>query len=210
MPPRRSPREGGLRRAGENERPVRRGGGLGRRARFGLLVAFALVAAACASSSSGSGGTVTLNWYAAPEPSGSWAKAAADCTQASNGEYRIVIRGLPNSADGQRQQMVRRLAAGDSSLDILGLDVTWTPEFAEAGWLAPWPASDRAKVEAGTLRPMIETATWNGKLYSAPFNTNTQLLWYRKDLVPKPPATWAEMLADAKKLADQGKPHYVE
>ena len=29
--------------------------------------------------------------------------------------------------------MVRRLAAEDASLDILGLDVTWAPEFAEAG-----------------------------------------------------------------------------
>jgi multiple sugar transport system substrate-binding protein len=65
-------------------------------------------------------------------------------------------------------------------------------------------------VEQGTLGTMIETATWNGKLYSAPFNTNTQLLWYRKDLVPNPPKTWADMLAEAKKLADAGKPHLVE
>jgi multiple sugar transport system substrate-binding protein len=43
-----------------------------------------------------------------------------------------------------------------------------------------------------------------------PDNTNTQLLWYRSDLVPKPPATWAEMIADAEQLAKQGKPHYIE
>ena len=36
----------------------------------------------------------------------------------------------------------------------------------------------------------IATATWNGKLYGAPLNSNTQLLWYRKDLVPTPPKTW--------------------
>jgi multiple sugar transport system substrate-binding protein len=57
---------------------------------------------------------------------------------------------------------------------------------------------------------MIKTSTWNNKLYSAPFNTNTQLLWYRKSLVPNPPKTWAEMLDQAKKLADAGKPHYIE
>jgi multiple sugar transport system substrate-binding protein len=168
------------------------------------------MASACGGTGSQQGGTPTLNWYIFPEPSGSFAKAAADCSKASNGEYRIAIADLPTSADGQRQQMVRRLAAGDNTLDILGLDVTWTAEFAEAGWLAPWPDDKRKEVEQGTLGTMIETSTWNGKLYSAPFNTNTQLLWYRKDLVPNPPQTWADMLTAAKKLADEGKPHLVE
>jgi multiple sugar transport system substrate-binding protein len=43
-----------------------------------------------------------------------------------------------------------------------------------------------------------------------PDNSNTQLLWYRKDLVPNPPKTWAEMIQDAAKLAKEGKPHYIE
>jgi multiple sugar transport system substrate-binding protein len=145
-----------------------------------------------------------------PEPSGSFAKAAAECSKASNGEYSITIHALPTAADGQRQEMARRLAAGDNSLDILGLDVTWTPEFAEANWIAPFPDSVRSKIEKGTLKPMIETSTWNGKLYSAPLNTNTQLLWYRSDLVKKPPKTWAEMIKMSQDLAKQGKPHYIE
>jgi multiple sugar transport system substrate-binding protein len=62
----------------------------------------------------------------------------------------------------------------------------------------------------GTLVPALNTAIWKGKLYAVPDNTNTQLLWYRSDLVPKPPATWAEMIADAEQLAKEGKPHYIE
>ena len=170
----------------------------------------ASTASACGNRSGTTGGTPTINWYIFPEPSGSFDKAAAECTQASNGEYRIVIHDLPASADGQRQQMALRLAAGDTSLDILGLDVTWTPEFAEAGWIAPWPDARAAAVKKGTLPTMVQTGSWKGRLYSAPFNTNTQLLWYRQDLVPNPPKTWAEMLDMAGKLADQGKPHYVE
>jgi len=42
--------------------------------------------------------------------------------------------------------------------------------------------------------------TWKGKVYGIPTNTNVQLLWYRKDLVPNPPKTWDEMIAMAKKL----------
>jgi multiple sugar transport system substrate-binding protein len=33
-----------------------------------------------------------------------------------------------------------------------------------------------------------------------PLNTNAQLLWYRKDLVPTPPKTWSQLIADAQKL----------
>ena len=42
---------------------------------------------------------------------------------------------LPSDADGQRDQFVRRLAAHDDGMDLLGMDVTWTAEFAEAGWI---------------------------------------------------------------------------
>jgi multiple sugar transport system substrate-binding protein len=179
--------------------------------RIGIVLAtVALAAAAGCGGAQSSSGPVTLNWYIFPEFSGAFVKGAADCSKASGGAYNIKIQTLPNAADGQRQQMVRRLAADDSSLDILGLDVTWTPEFAEAGWLQPWPADRAQQVRQGTLPSMLNTATWNGKLYSAPFNTNTQLLWYRKDLVPNPPKTWDEMISMASKLADEGKPHYIE
>jgi multiple sugar transport system substrate-binding protein len=57
------------------------------------------------------------------EPSGSFAAAAAHCSKASGGAYDIKIQELPAAADAQRQQLVRRSAAKDSSLDILGLDV---------------------------------------------------------------------------------------
>ena len=47
---------------------------------------------------------------------------------------------------------------------------------------------------------MLNTATWKGKLYAVPDNTNTQLLWYRADLVKTPPKTWTEMINDSIKL----------
>ena len=52
---------------------------------------------------------------------------------------------------------------------------------------------------------MLKTATFEGELYAAPFNTNTQLLWYRKDLVPKPPETWDEMIEMAEELPEAGQ-----
>jgi multiple sugar transport system substrate-binding protein len=155
----------------------------------------------------GSGGRVALKFYNFPDNSGAVQQAANDC---STSQYKIEYNKLPTDADGQRQQLVRRLAARDSSMDILGLDVTWEAEFAEAGWIRPWTGANKAAAVQGTLKAPIETATWKGKLYAVPYNSNTQLLWYRSDLVPTPPKTWDEMITMAEQLAKQGKPHLIE
>ncbi len=175
----------------------------------GLIAIAAAIALAACGGSSGNG-PVTLNWYVFPEPSGSFAKAAADCSAASGGKYKIVLNLLSTQSDQQRVSLVRRLAAQDSSIDILAMDVDWTAEFATAKWILPWPAALAAQVTKGDLAGPIATATWNGKLYAGPLNSNTQLLWYRKDLVPTPPKTWDQMISDAIVLAKQGKPHYIE
>lgn len=176
-----------------------------------LAVAAALAApsvlAACGGSSSGA---PTLNFYNYPDGSGAVQTAVDNCTKASGGKYKISYQKLPNGADGQRQQLVRRLAAKDSSMDLLGLDVTWTAEFAQAGWIREWTGANKNAVQNGTLAVPLQTASYQGKLYAAPFNSNTQLLWYRSDLVPKPPTTWAEMLADSAALAKAHKPALIE
>ncbi|MDQ6605633.1 MAG: extracellular solute-binding protein, partial [Actinomycetota bacterium] len=151
-----------------------------------------------------------LSWYVFPEPSGSFAAAASKCSAASGGRYKININLLSTQSDQQRVSLVRRLAAKDSSIDILAMDVDWTAEFAAAKWIRPWPANLAAQVTQGDLPGPVATATVQGHLFAAPVNSNTQLLWYRKDLVPTPPKTWTEMIDDAIKLAKQGKPHYIE
>src|SRR5258706_824995 len=160
---------------------------------------------------SGAGtGAVTLNFYLYPDTSGGPQMAINNCDKQSGGRYTISYQQLPQGADGQRQQLVRRLAAHDGSLDILGLDVTWEAEFAQAGWIVPWTGTYKAQAEAGTLQPALQTRRGKGQLVAVPDHPNPQLLWYRSDLVPTPPTTWAQMIADAEQLAKEGKPHYIE
>jgi multiple sugar transport system substrate-binding protein len=165
--------------------------------------------AACGTAGASSG-PVTLTYYLYPDNSGATQQAIKNCDAQSHGKYTISYQQLPTGADGQRQQLVRRLAAHDGSIDLMGLDVTWEPEFAQAGWIQPWTGANKAAAENGTLKPALETATWKGQLVAVPDNTNTQLLWYDSALVPKPPKTWAEMFADAAKLKSEGKPHLIE
>jgi multiple sugar transport system substrate-binding protein len=159
----------------------------------------------------GSGkGPVTLNWYVFPEPSGSFQKAATACSAASGGRYTIKINFLSTSSDQQRVSLVRRLAANDPSIDILAMDVDWTAEFAGAKWIVPLPASLAGQIRSQDLAGPVRTASVGSRLWAAPINSNTELLWYRKDLVPTPPKTWSQMIADAVSLAKRGKPHYIE
>ena len=137
-------------------------------------------------------------------------KIIADCNQQAAGRYTIVGNLLPSDADGQRDQLVRRLAAQDAGMDLLGMDVTWTAEFAEAGWIRELTAEQKAAAATkDTLQPPIDTATWKDKLYGIPRTTNVQLLWYRKSLVPTPPKTFDEMMQMAQQLKDQGKPYEI-
>jgi multiple sugar transport system substrate-binding protein len=182
---------------------------LARTAAVGVLLAAAPLLAACGSSAN-AGGPVTLNFYSFPDNSGAVQQAVTDCTKESNGKYVIKYNRLPNDADGQRDQLVRRLAAHFSGVDIMGLDVTWEPEFAAAGWILPWTGANKAAAEKGTLKGPLNTAIWNNQLVAVPYNSNTELLWYRSDLVPNPPTTWAEMIADSEQLAKAGKPHLIE
>ncbi len=175
---------------------------------FGGLLA-ASVLSACSSSG---GGRATINFYSFQDNSGAVQQAVDEC---ATSQYKVVYNKLPASADQQRQQLVRRLAAQDSSIDLMGLDVTWEAEFAEAGWIQPWTGANKAAATNGTLAVPLQTATWKNKLYAVPYNSNTQLLWYRQDLLDQigkssPPATWAEMLEDTDLMAKKRLPHYIE
>ncbi len=109
------------------------------------------------------------------------------CSKESNGRYYLEYNRLPTDADQQRELVARRLAAEDSDIDIIGMDVIWTAEFAEAGWIKPWEGARADRAREGKLDGPLRTAEYQDQLWAAPFTTNTQLLWYRKDRVKELP-----------------------
>jgi multiple sugar transport system substrate-binding protein len=166
--------------------------------------AAAVAAAACAIVVAGCGGsengTVTLNYIGPLDPGGTNVAAAKECSEQSGGKYKIAMFPVANSADATRELFVRRLAAGDKNMDIINMDTIYTPEFAEAGWMRELTGAEKEDALEDVLPGPAESVTWKDKVYGIPTNTNVQLLWYRKDLVPKPPETWDEMIQMAKAL----------
>lgn len=149
-----------------------------------------------------------VNLYNAPQQNLS--KIVDRCNRLADGDYRIVLNTLPRDADGQREQLVRRLAAEDSGMDVLGIDITWTAELASAEWILPWPDDKAAAASAGVLDAPLKTAMFDGRMFAAPSNSNVQLLWYRADLMPEPAQTWDQLIRTAEKLKAEGEPHYLE
>jgi multiple sugar transport system substrate-binding protein len=185
----------------------RRTGAPPRPSRWAAIVGAAALVTSLAACSSGPEGVV-VNLYGGASGTG-FDKIIANCNEQAAGRYTIVGNLLPSDADGQRDQFVRRLAAQDAGMDLLGMDVTWTAEFAEAGWIRELNPEQAAAATKDTLQPPIDTATWKDKLYGIPRTTNVQLLWYRKSLVPNPPKTFDEMMAQAQALKDQGKTYEI-
>jgi multiple sugar transport system substrate-binding protein len=170
----------------------------GRRLACGLAVV--LLAGVCGQGVATAAAPVTLNWYTAPQKGGSFQAAAKACGDASGGRYRISIQPLPADATQQREQLVRRLAARDGTIDLIAMDVIWTAEFGEAGWVKPWPRAEAAQISQGVIPAVLQTGQYRGRMYAAPLDATMQLLWYRKDLVPNPPQTWDEMIRIAESL----------
>lgn len=187
-----------------------------------MVAAAALATALPIVTACGSGYTPrVINIYPPADGASFIDKVGQKCSQESNGAYTIVTTPLPKAADDQRLQLARRLAGNDHGLDLMGMDVVWTAEFANAGWLVPVPQDLAKKIGAVNLGGPLETALWktptdSGKrLYAIPTWTNTQLLWYRPDLMRQylggreAPTTWDRMLADTEAIRSKGGPSYI-
>ena len=106
-------------------------------------------------------------------------------------ENQARIVELPALADAQRSEMLARAQAGRGGVDVFNLDVTWTAEFAENGYIR---SLDESRLSTrGFLDGPLDTCRYDGRLWALPFNTDVGLLYYRSDLIDDPPRTWEEL-----------------
>jgi len=175
------------------------------------VIAITLLVAACGERP---GGTPVLTWYVNPD-NGGQSRLAEKCTTEAHGAYRIELQMLPSTADAQREQLVRRLAGRDRSIDLMSLDPPFVAEFANAGFLREITRDeDVASLTEDVLQAPRQTAYWDGKLVAVPLWANTQLLWFRKSVAAAAGVdptgddfTWQDAIAAAER---RGKTVAVE
>ena len=185
----------------------------GRAVRLGAVALATLWTAAVVSACGPGDDGRLISFYTPAGDATAFAAVARRCTEQFGGRFTLRQFSLPRSTDDQRLLLARRLSANDRTVDVMALDVIRTAEFAEAGWVLPLSDDPAGRAEADattdTLAGPLATATWKHRRYAAPFTTNTQLLWYRPDLMNKPPATWNAMVDEATRLHAAGKPSWI-
>jgi multiple sugar transport system substrate-binding protein len=94
--------------------------------------------------------------------------------------------------EGMHDKLVPQLSAGNgqSSYDLIQVDVPWTKEFVDAGWLVDL-SSDLSGSKEINLKDFVPTVLAsngyvNGKPYMVPFYHYAYGLSYRKDLLSSP------------------------
>jgi multiple sugar transport system substrate-binding protein len=164
-------------------------------------VSVALVAAACgggsssnsaASSGADARGPIT---YVQGKDNSNVVRPLVEKWNAAHPTEKVTFKEQTDKADQQHDDLVQHFQAKDPNYDVMSVDVVWTAEFAAKGWLQPLKGN--LALDTSTFLPAtVKAATYNNTLFAAPVSSDGGMLYYRKDLVPKPPATFTELLAD--------------
>jgi trehalose/maltose transport system substrate-binding protein len=110
----------------------------------------------------------------------------------------------PAASDAAYSQLARNFSTKSSSIDVMMLDVVWPGAFA------PYLVDLKPKLgKAAKLHAqgIIQNDTIGGKLIAMPWFGDFGILYYRTDLLKKygyskPPTTWNQLFAMAKKIQD--------
>ncbi|WP_342319156.1 ABC transporter substrate-binding protein [Corynebacterium mayonis] len=111
---------------------------------------------------------------------------------AEHPDEKVTLAELAGEADDQRDTLVQSLQVGNADYDVMALDVVWTADFAANQWLEPLEG-DFAVDTSKLLQSTVDSATYGGKLYALPQNTNGQLLFRNTDLVADKPDTFDDI-----------------
>lgn len=120
-------------------------------------------------------------------------------------DVQIAVTRGPLDTDTLSDLASSSLLLGDSPFDLLLMDVSWTARYVAAGWLQPL----ETLLGDGGLPGMVPSArlgnAFGGHLWRMPLSGDTALLYWRKDLLPRPPRDTHELEAMARELQKQGK-----
>ena len=185
-----------------------------RRAMPGIAILAAglmLLAGCTADGASSSGSAPSTNGigpitFAIGKDNSGWLQDVITGWNQGHPSQKVTLLLLPQASNGQLAQLVANLQAKSDLYDVIDMDVIWTAEFASNGWIIPLPQSQFPLGDF--LKPAVDTARYQGRLYAVPDYSNADLLYYRKDILAKagkqPPKTWAQL----QQLAETVAPEY--
>lgn len=136
-----------------------------------------------------------------------FADATAPLVAAFNREHRdlrIAVTRGPLDTEALSDLAISSLLLGDTPYDLLLMDVTWTPKYAAAGWLEPLEPLLGDDALAGMAPGAQLGNAFDGHLWRLPLLADMGLLYWRTDLMERPPRTLQELQATASDLQRRG------
>jgi len=98
--------------------------------------------------------------------------------------------------------------AGGVTPDIGTMGLTWGTEFGYLGAmvdLAKEFPQDIKTIKEGIFSGLWNSVEYKAMVYGIPFDLSVQLIFYRNDILARPPATWQELEETLLNLKKQGK-----
>ena len=120
-------------------------------------------------------------------------------------DVQIAVTRGPLDTETLSDLASSSLLLGDSPFDLLLMDVSWTARYAAAGWLQPLETLLGDDALTGMLPSARLGNAFGGHLWRMPLSGDTALLYWRKDLLPRPPRDTQELVTMARKAQEQGK-----
>lgn len=150
-------------------------------------------------------------WHAMGGPLGKVLDSLIDEFNQTHDSIRINAVGMGNYT-ALNQKMMAALAAGQPPTMAQAYEA-WTSQFQQSDALVPMSTfidgpngMDQASFE-DILTVFVEGNTWDGDMWSFPFNKSVRALYYNKNMFAevgldpeKPPATWEEYYDFSEKL----------
>jgi multiple sugar transport system substrate-binding protein len=193
--------------------------------RWGVPLLVATVAAAAVAGCGGGGGDGSSGG-APPAGSGnpaaikgqtitvllpSWAKIPDKILQQFETKSGVTVKMNIAPWDSIRDKISVAGASNSPLADVTEFDWSWTGQFGGAGWFVPLEKSlDKSLLSDLTNSSSFSTA---GHLYGACYSNDFRLFQYNKKMfdqagIKQPPATWDEVLQDARTLKQKGVVQY--
>ncbi|OYD09178.1 ABC transporter substrate-binding protein [Paludifilum halophilum] len=177
-------------------------------------IAFSLIGslAACGGGSDqgaeGDGGQVTIT-YARGKDQTQTTKKLIEEFEKEHPQMDIRFKEMPSDTGVSHDQYVTMFSGNSDEIDVFDLDVIWSAEFAQAGYLQPL---DRFIQKDGIdldkyVNGAVKAGRYNGKQWTMPKFVDAGLLYYRKDMVDEEdvPKTWEALTEQAEELkGEQG------
>lgn len=176
------------------------------------VILFASALSACGSkkeSAGSTGETVTLHTIYMKQ-----AGYSEDAVNEATEEFMAQNPGIKvENTFVPYESLETKILTSNGNYDVALIDAPWTAKFAKAGILQDvsdkLADADRKDIFEGAL----SAVEYEGKLYGMPWLNDTKYLFYNKEMlekagIAKAPATWDELLADAKILKEKNIVEY--